>query len=160
MPNILDVARMNPDFSLAVILIERANLTAIFSCAGPFTVQLPNNAAISNIDATQLNFLLLPENQDVLRNVILYHIVPGSFPTTALRPGTYPTLSPGNNVTVTLNPTMFDNATVITPDVQACNGIINGIDRLLTFLNPGTFRACKFSAQPLYLSFSSFHSIH
>lgn len=135
MPNIIEVARTNPDLTLAVILFERAGLTDIFSCAGPFTVQLPTNEALMKVDASLLAELLMPQNQARLKNLMLYHVLPGYFPTSALKPGPVATLSQMRPVVVSLNPTKFNTATVITADVKACNGLINIIDQLLTFPN-------------------------
>ena len=139
-PNILDTARENSDLSLAVILFERAGLTGIFDCAGPFTVQLPTNDAVENVDAALLDFLLRPENQAELMSLMLYHVLPGSFPTSDLVPGPTPTLSSGAEVVISLNPTMFNNATVLMADIAACNGFINTIDTVLTFLPTGKFQ--------------------
>lgn len=139
-PNILDTARENSELSLAVILFERAGLTGIFDCAGPFTVQLPTNEAIENVDAALLDFLLRPENQAELMSLMLYHVLPGSFPTSDLVPGPTPTLASGAEVVISLNPTMFNNATVLMADIAACNGLINTIDTVLTFLPTGNFR--------------------
>jgi uncharacterized surface protein with fasciclin (FAS1) repeats len=133
-PNILDTARENSELSLAVILFERAGLTGIFDCAGPFTVQLPTNAAVENVDASLLDFLLRPENQAELMSLMLYHVLPGSFPTSDLVPGPTATLASGAEVVISLNPTMFNNATVLMADIAACNGLINTIDTVLTFL--------------------------
>jgi uncharacterized surface protein with fasciclin (FAS1) repeats len=141
-PNILDTAREDPDLSLAVILFERAGLTELFDCPGPFTVQLPTNVAIENVDASILDFLLRPENQEELMNLMLYHVLPGSFPTSELEPGPTPTLAEGAEVVISLNPTMFNNATVIMADISACNGLINTIDTILTFLPTSKFEAC------------------
>lgn len=145
-PNILDTAREDPDLSLAVILFERAGLTEILACGGPFTVQLPTNEAIENVDASLLDFLLRPENQEELMNLMLYHVLPGNFPTSTLQPGPTPTLANDGEaeVIVSQNPTMFNNATVIMADVSACNGLFNTIDSILTFLPTSKFRRIRF----------------
>lgn len=144
-PNLLEVARGRDELTLAVILIERAGLSEIFTCAGPFTLQLPTNAAVENVDASLLDFLLLEENQEELKNLMLYHLLPGNFPTADLIPGPTETLLEDQNVEVSLNPAMFNTASVVTPDIPGCNGIINAIDQLLTFLPTGTLRFRRFS---------------
>ena len=137
-PNILDTAREISELSLAVILFERAGLTGIFDCPGPFTVQLPTNDAVENVDAALLDFLLRPENQAELMNLMLYHILPGNFPASDLVPGPTPTLAADDaEVVISLNPTMFNDATVVMADIAACNGLINTIDTVLTFLPTG-----------------------
>jgi uncharacterized surface protein with fasciclin (FAS1) repeats len=135
-PTILDTAREDPDLSLAVILFERAGLTEIFSCPGPFTVQFPTNSAVELVDASVLDFLLRPENQAELMNLMLYHVLPGEFPTSTLQPGPTRTLANAGTaeVIVSQNPTMFNGATVILADISACNGLINTLDAVLTFI--------------------------
>jgi uncharacterized surface protein with fasciclin (FAS1) repeats len=137
MPNLLEVARQNADLSLAVVLLERAGLADIFMCPGPFTVQLPTNTAVEAVDASLIEFLLEPANMEELRNLMLYHILPGSFPMSALTAGPAETLVPDREVIVSLNPTMFNEASVVTPDIDGCNGYINAIDQVLTFLPTG-----------------------
>jgi uncharacterized surface protein with fasciclin (FAS1) repeats len=134
--NVLDTARGDPDLSLAVILFERAGLTEIFSCPGPFTVQFPTNSAVELVDASVLDFLLRPENQAELMNLMLYHVLPGEFPTSTLQPGPTRTLANAGTaeVIVSQNPTMFNGATVILADISACNGLINTLDAVLTFI--------------------------
>lgn len=69
--------------------------------------------------------------------MLLYHILPGATPTTELTEGETNTLFTGNQVDVGIRPTRFDDATVVTPDIVACNGYINVIDGVLNpFPNP------------------------
>ena len=139
MPNVLEEARSNPDLSLAVILFERAELTDIFTCPGSFTVLFPTNSAIEMVDAALIEFLLQPENIRELQNLMLYHVLPGFYPSTGLTNGMLiETLFPRRDVevTVTADSIMFNDATVVTPDTEACNGLIQTISQVLTFLPP------------------------
>ena len=131
MPNILEVARQIPEFALTVTLIERAELTDIFSCPGPFTGNLPSNAAWDDVDPAFLELILRPENVDQLEDLLLYHFLPGRFPTTTLVPGPLETLLPGETVSVTVNPIAFDGAEVGQADIEACNGLLNELRALL-----------------------------
>lgn len=72
-----------------------------------------------------------PENIDDLKNLLLYHFLPGATLTTDLVQGPAETLFTGNQVDVGLDPTRFDNANVVTPDIAACNGYIDIIDGVL-----------------------------
>jgi uncharacterized surface protein with fasciclin (FAS1) repeats len=135
-PNILDVARQRPELSLAVIMFERAGLAEIFDCRGPMTVQFPTNNAIENVDAAQIDFLLRPENIGALQNLMFYHILPGYYPSSDIQPGRYETLFNLRDVEVSLNPYRFNTAEVIEPDIDACNGLINIIDEVLSPLPP------------------------
>lgn len=131
--SIVDVVRNIPELSLAVALFERAGLLRIFDCPGPFTVQLPINNAIENIDPVTLEFLLQPGNVADLQNLLLYHVLPGSFSTLDFAPGVVETLLPGAGVTISIAPVTFNSANVIAPNIPAGNGYIHAIDSVLRF---------------------------
>jgi uncharacterized surface protein with fasciclin (FAS1) repeats len=130
-PNVLEVAAQNPDLTLSSTLLDRVDLTDIFSCPGPFTALLPTNAAWDAVDPAFLEYLLRPENEEELEDVLLYHILGGSYPSSVLFPGPLDTLLSGEQVDVTVNPVMFDDAGLEIPDIAACNGIIHGIRTVL-----------------------------
>jgi len=100
--------------------------------AGPFTAQLPNNAAFEALDPAHLEFLLDPANQAELRDLLLYHLIPGATTSTEFTAGPTETLLSGEAVEVGVSPLTFDEASVITSDITACNGLINIIDAVLT----------------------------
>jgi transforming growth factor-beta-induced protein len=131
-PNVLDTARENPDLSTFVALIDAADLQDLFLCAGPFTVLAPTNEAFDALDPALLDELLLPENKELLQEVLLYHILPGFQPTSDLVAGPAETLLYDFNVDVGVDPVTFNGANVVMPDIMACNGIIHTIDDILT----------------------------
>ena len=129
--NVFDTAKLNPDLSIATTLIELAGLTDIFSCAGPFTALIPNNAAFDDVDQDFLDSLVLPSNSQMLRNLLLYHILPGATRDDEFPAGPTGTLFDGIQVDVTLNPLEFDGRDVQTTNVQACNGYIHILGAML-----------------------------
>lgn len=131
MPGLLEIANKYPEFTLSTTLIERANLAGIFMCPGPFTALLPTNAAWDALDPMFLEFILRPENVEVLADILLYNILAGAYPSSQLVPGPIQTLLPGKQVTVSLNPTMFNNAKAQSLDISFCNGLIDSIDAVL-----------------------------
>lgn len=139
MPSVTDVAAQYPELTLVSALIERAELSDIFLCPGPFTALLPTNAAFDAVDPVFLEFLLRPENQEALEDVLLYHILPGAIRTNELQSGTLETLLPGEVITVENFPVMFNDAAVETADIEACNGIIDTIDSVLLPFAPRKF---------------------
>lgn len=130
-PNVFDVASKNPDLSTFVQLLKAAGLEDIFKCAGPFTLLAPTNEAFSTLDPHMLAELLRPGNQKLLQELLLYHILPGFQPSSQLQAGSTETLLYNSNVTVGLNPIMFNDANVVMPDIMACNGVIYTIDQVL-----------------------------
>jgi hypothetical protein len=110
---------------------------ARLSFSGAFTALLPTNEAFDALDPALIEELSNPDNIEALRNLLLYHILPGATLTTELTEGQTNTLFTGNQVDVGLNPTRFDNANVVAPDIVACNGYIDVIDEVLNpFPNP------------------------
>lgn len=129
-PNVIDVARDEPQLSTFVQLIEAANLEDLFLCAGPFTALAPNNDAFAKLDQSLLDFLLDPANQEELQGLLLYHLLPGAYFSSGLTPGPVVTLQ-GDAVEVSLDPIRFDNAEVVEADNAACNGVIHILDEVL-----------------------------
>jgi len=98
---------------------------------------LPSNDAFINLDEEFFNNIILPENNEDLRNLLLYHILPGATQTTEFTEGPADTLFAGNQVDVGVDPFEFDGSDVVTPDIAACNGFIDIIDDvLIPFTNP------------------------
>jgi len=136
--NIVELAVENNDLTTLVSALTTANLTDALEGPGPFTVLAPTNEAFAAID--------VPTNVTVLTDVLLYHVISGSIASTDISPGAVAQtlLSPGDNydlgtVTATivqlLDVGFYDNygrnSTVITANIEATNGVIHIIDRVL-----------------------------
>lgn len=139
--NVLEVLRADPNLSLAATLFERAQLTEIFSCPGSFTLLVPNNDAVSMVSPELIAFLLAPANIIELQNLMLYHVLPGYYPSSVLSTGRLQTLLRNIDVDVTVSPDaiMFNEATVIEADGMACNGVLQILDQVLTFRPPSEY---------------------
>jgi len=105
-------------------------ISRFFCLSGPFTLLAPSNAAFDE-NPDLLKTLFNPRNVDALQELLSYHIVPGFFLTEDLVPGPLQTLL-GEEVDVTLNPLVFNQAGVSESDILACNGVVHLIDDLLT----------------------------
>lgn len=147
--NIVQVAQGNPDFSILVAAVTKADLGATLSGTGPFTVLAPTNAAFAQLGApfnTAASINAIPAGDPqiaTLRNILLYHVLAGriaaaDFPAGASAQLTQkPASASGVNdntvyasktgTTIRLNGT----TSVVTADVAASNGIIHAIDRVL-----------------------------
>lgn len=128
-------ARRIPEISIFVGLLEQAGLEEILTCNGPFTVLAPSNAAFMN-NSIVTEYLSNGANADELRDVLLYHILPGLGYIEDFRRGSVETLLFDANINVTINPLKFNNdAMIVEGDFKACNGVIHIIDDIL--LPPG-----------------------
>jgi hypothetical protein len=132
-PNVLEALAACPSTSTFLQLLETAGLTEIFECAGPFTVLAPTNDAIAALDGSVYNDLLKVENRQQLRDLLLYHILPGRYLSDDFEIGPYKTLLPDASVFVTgIDPVVFnDKMQIIDADKMACNGVVQVIDDIL-----------------------------
>ncbi|MEA5452457.1 fasciclin domain-containing protein [Leptolyngbya sp. CCNP1308] len=135
---VVDVAASDEDFSILVEAIEAADLTETLSASGPVTVFAPTNEAFEALPEGTLDELLLPENQDLLRQVLTYHVLQDEVPASEVTTGEVPTAA-GTPVSIQVDEAtgdvMVNEAMVVTPDIQASNGVIHAIDQVI--LPPG-----------------------
>ena len=129
--NIVEVASSDPNFSTLVQAVEAAELVDLLSGPDTYTVFAPTNDAFNALPSDVLNGLLLPENQDLLTDVLAYHVVPGEVMSSDLETGLVDTLNGGLAVNVSPDRVVVNDASVIQPDVPASNGVIHAINRVL-----------------------------
>jgi len=134
---IVEIAAGDPTFSTLVTAVKAAGLAETLSGTGPFTVFAPTNEAFAALPKGTLDNLLKPANRDALRKVLTYHVVPGDLMAKDLRSGKVATVE-GGSVTVLVNSTgvKVNDANVAKADIDAKNGVIHVIDRVL--LPPGS----------------------
>jgi uncharacterized surface protein with fasciclin (FAS1) repeats len=128
---IVDVASDNDSFDTLVQAVQAANLGETLSSEGPYTVFAPTDEAFNQLPDGALDFLLQPENQDLLAEVLTYHVVSGSVMSGDLSSGGVDTLNGGIAVGVSDNGVVINNASVVTADIEASNGVIHVINRVL-----------------------------
>lgn len=132
--NLLAVAKADPQLSTFVRLAEAAGLQTTLGGAGPLTVLAPDNAAFAKLPAAQLADLEKPENVAKLQRVLLFHVIPGAAPSTALKGAAGP-VDTAAQQKVTIDGTgpavKVGTATVTRADVAAANGTIHVIDSVL-----------------------------
>jgi uncharacterized surface protein with fasciclin (FAS1) repeats len=131
--SILEQAQDNADLSTFVTACKAADLEATLAGTGPYTVFAPSNKAFSSLTAGTLESLLLPENKDQLVAILSYHVVPGKVASMDVASGKSPTVQ-GEEVDIMLGDDdviKVNNATVITADVEADNGVLHVIDQVI-----------------------------
>ena len=131
---ITEVAAGNPDFSTLVTALQAAGLDEVLAGEGEFTVFAPTNDAFAAIDQDLLQ-AALADPEGLLTDVLLYHVVDGAVPASAVVGLDFaPTLLEGWNVSVdVVGGNVFVNGTsqVVTTDIVTSNGIIHVIDQVL-----------------------------
>jgi uncharacterized surface protein with fasciclin (FAS1) repeats len=112
--------------------VQAANLVGTLNSAGPFTVFAPTDDAFNKLPpGTVATLLKEPEGQ--LKQILLYHVVSGSYNVDQLvQMKTVPTVQ-GATLSITeVNGTvMVNDAKIIIPDIKASNGLVQVIDGVL-----------------------------
>jgi len=131
--NLVTLAASNDSFKTLTAALKAAGLTETLSGEGPFTVFAPTDAAFAALPQDALQELLKPENKDILVKILTYHVVPGRVTSTDLKSGEVKTVE-GDAVNVKVDPAAgvtVNDARVVQPDIQASNGVIHAIDKLI-----------------------------
>lgn len=130
--SIAGIANSNDNFSILYDAVAKANLGGILTNGGPFTVFAPTNQAFMDLLEASEAFNSLDDIPvDLLTQILLYHVVEGYVFSHQLSNGFVPTIN-GPAIEVDLSSgVMINDANVIAANVQATNGIIHGIDKVL-----------------------------
>lgn len=129
--NIVSIASGNDNFSTLVQAVQAADLVETLQEEGPFTVFAPTNQAFAKLPDGVVDFLLQPENKDLLVDVLTYHVVAGEVTSDQLETGTVDTLGGGVSVAISGSQVIVNNGSVIQPDIEASNGVIHAVNRVL-----------------------------
>ncbi|HPR10707.1 MAG TPA: fasciclin domain-containing protein [Candidatus Saccharibacteria bacterium] len=136
--DIVVVATETESLSTLVTAVKAANLVETLQGAGPFTVFAPTNDAFAALPAGTLDTLLKPENQDQLKSILTYHVVPGTVLAGDLTDGQVITTVQGGTLTVKIADGMVylvdatgNQVKVEKADVNADNGVVHVIGGVL-----------------------------
>jgi uncharacterized surface protein with fasciclin (FAS1) repeats len=112
--------------------VTAAGLVETLQGKGPFTVFAPTDAAFASIQK-DVDTLLKPENKEKLSKILTYHVVSGKTMAADLKDGQELTTVQGEKLKVSLKngKVMIGDAHVSTADVQASNGVVHVIDKVL-----------------------------
>ena len=129
--DIVAVAVATEGFSTLVAALTAAGLVETLQGEGPFTVFAPNDEAFAALPAGLLEKLLLPENIAVLTAILTYHVVAGKVMSTDVTAGDAPTVEGSTLALGLMDGVQVNDATVIAADVEASNGVIHVINKVL-----------------------------
>jgi uncharacterized surface protein with fasciclin (FAS1) repeats len=129
--DIVAVASATEGFTTLVAALTAAGLVETLQGAGPFTVFAPSDAAFAALPEGLLEKLLLPENVEVLKSILTYHVVAGKVMSTEVVAGEVPTVEGSSVKLETSYGVKVNGANVTAADVAASNGVIHVIDAVL-----------------------------
>lgn len=131
--DVVDTAVAAGQFTTLAAALEAADLVDTLKGDGPFTVFAPTDAAFAALPAGTVENLLRPENRDQLVAVLTYHVVPGEYP--AARVAGMDSAATVNGQSLAIDASgdsvTVGGARVVTVDVEASNGVIHVIDKVL-----------------------------
>ena len=137
---IVEIAAGNDDFSTLVAAVQAAGLVDALNGEGPLNVFAPTNAAfeiaLKNLGITAEELL---GNTELLKEILLYHVVADGAVCSGPLSGEVQTLLPGKTLTVEGDTVKDAVGTVanIGGEVPASNGAIYIIDQVLLPAIPG-----------------------
>jgi transforming growth factor-beta-induced protein len=137
--SIVEIAVSNPDFSILVAALTKADLVEVLEGDGPFTVFAPTNdafaALLDDLGVSSLDEL----SAEALTPILLNHVVVGSVRSTDLETGYVPSANasgPGETnidlyIEVGSGVTINGSVSVTQADIIASNGVIHVVDEVI-----------------------------
>jgi uncharacterized surface protein with fasciclin (FAS1) repeats len=131
--DIVGVATAAGTFKTLAAALGAADLVKTLQSKGPFTVLAPNDAAFAKLPAGTVQTLLLPENKDRLKAVLLAHVISGRvYADQVVKLKMAPTVGGFKApISVKDGKVMIGGATVIATDIEASNGVIHVVDTVI-----------------------------
>ncbi len=132
--DIVDTAVADGRFTTLAAALGAADLVDTLKGEGPFTVFAPTDDAFAKLPEGTVDTLLLPENLEQLKSILLYHVVSGKVMASDVVTLTSADTVLGEPVTIKVDMGkvyLNDTVEVIITDVEASNGVIHVIDSVL-----------------------------
>lgn len=128
--DIISTAEGAGSFTTLLAAVEAAGLTDTLKGDGPFTVFAPTDEAFAALPAGTVESLLA--DPEALAKILTYHVVAGKVMSTDLSDGLVAETVNGAEVTFAIGDSvMVNDATVTAADIEASNGVIHVIDKVI-----------------------------
>jgi len=143
-PSIIELVTETAELGMLKEAMLKAGLVDTLNADGPFTVFAPTNAAIEEL------FNLLGDNFNsfsdfdnlveiqILKQILLYHVIEGGISSAKLTTGVVPTLFTGESIEVIASGAGFVigdasaiDANLLAVDKEASNGYVHMVDKIL-----------------------------
>jgi transforming growth factor-beta-induced protein len=127
---IVEIAAGDSRFTSLVAAVKKAGLVEALSAAGPLTVFAPTDQAFAAALAT-LGKTLDQLSADDLKPILTYHVIGSSVKSTDLKAGPVKMLSGISAFVSTSGGAKINGANVVSADIEASNGVIHVIDKVI-----------------------------
>jgi len=129
--SVADTIARTPQLSTLAKLVAESGLSDTLRGPGPFTVFAPTDEAFKSVPPTTM--AALGQDKDRLRAVLMYHVVPTRVLAAEVRNGPAKTAQGANAALAKAGSFVtIDDAVVTSPDLEAGNGVVHVVDRVLT----------------------------
>ena len=131
--DIVDTAVAAGQFTTLAAALNAAGLVDTLKGTGPFTVFAPTDDAFKALPAGTVETLLKPENKAKLTAVLTYHVVAGKVGSADVVKLSEAATVNGAKVSIKTDggKVHINDATVTKADIDASNGVIHVIDKVL-----------------------------
>lgn len=131
--DIVAVATAAGSFNTLAAALGAAGLVETLQGEGPFTVFAPTDAAFAALPAGLVDALLLPENVEILTDILLFHVIVGSEVTSDMVAAGDVEMASGDTATIAVDGANISiaGAPISAVDVAASNGVIHVIDAVM-----------------------------
>jgi uncharacterized surface protein with fasciclin (FAS1) repeats len=129
--DIVDIAIGAGSFTTLVAAVQTAGLVDTLKGEGPFTVFAPTDEAFAKLPEGTIEALL--QDKEKLTAILTYHVVAGRVTSSDVVKLDSARTVNGQSLTIRVEDgnVWVDNATVISADIEASNGIIHVIDTVV-----------------------------
>jgi uncharacterized surface protein with fasciclin (FAS1) repeats len=131
--DIVDMAVGAGQFKTLAAALGAAGLVETLKGPGPYTVFAPTDEAFAKLPVGTVENLLKPENKAKLTAILTYHVVPGAVKAEQVTKLDEAKTVNGAMVKVSTEDgkVMINDATVVKADIEASNGVIHVIDKVI-----------------------------
>ena len=132
-PSIPELAVESGRLDTLVAAVQTADLLDTLGGEGPFTVFAPTDEAFGRIDDTTLETLLQEPGHETLRRILAHHVVQGRLDASMLVDMESVDTLAGTTLPLEIvrDRLLVGESVVETADIQASNGVVHLIDRVL-----------------------------
>jgi uncharacterized surface protein with fasciclin (FAS1) repeats len=128
---LLQQASAAGSFTTLAQAVEAAEIGDALQAGEQYTILAPTDEAFAELPEGILEQLLQPENQNLLRQLLAYHVIPGEVTSDQISTGRIETLGGGIAVQVAEDRVIVNDGSVVQADIQAANGVVHVINRVL-----------------------------
>lgn len=135
-PTLAQIASSNSSFTILTKLLQHLEVVDVLNDPNSerYTIFAPTDAAFEALPEGTLETLLQPENKDMLRKILAYHVLVGTRTSSDLSSEQYRAATTEDlflNVQVGLGGVQVNDAKVSQADIIASNGVIHVVDKVL-----------------------------